>query len=146
MPKATIPALPLSGIFAVIKPSGPTSMSLLTRLKPLFSSLRLFVPKAEMDIPRMGSKWPEPTPTTGKKQLEKDIKHYGKLGSAGTRWMASLVRLFSLSIFHRGTSLTYHSSHWSGVRNEGSGPIHRIHKGPLWNFKISTSVINSSYE
>ena len=89
MPKATVPALPLSGIFAVIKPSGPTSMSLLTRLKPLFSSSKLFVPEAELDMPRMGSKYPEPTPTTGKKQKNKPnwkriSKRYVKLGSGGT--------------------------------------------------------------
>ena len=89
MPKATVPVLPLSGIFAVNKPSGPTSMSLLTRLKPLFSSSKLFVPESELDKTRMGSKYPGPTPTTGKKQKNKPnwkriSKHYVKLGSGGT--------------------------------------------------------------
>ena len=89
MPKATVPALPLSGIFAVIKPSGPTSMSLLTRLKPLFSSSKLFVPESELDKTRMGSKYPGATPTTDKKQKKKPnwkkiSKRYVKLGSGGT--------------------------------------------------------------
>lgn len=33
---------PVSGVFALNKPSGPTSMSLLERLKPLFASSTLF--------------------------------------------------------------------------------------------------------
>ena len=147
-PKATVPALPLWGIFAVIKPLGPTSMSLLTRLKQLFSRWRLFVPEAEMDIPRMGSKHLGPTPTTDKKQLEKDIyQAICQISALGKRggWRLRFVCL-SLSPFHRGTSLTYHGSHWSGVRNEISGAIHRIHKGLLWKFVFFTGVINSFYE
>ncbi|KAF9265472.1 pseudouridylate synthase 4 [Marasmius fiardii PR-910] len=42
MPKATIPSLPVSGLFGIIKPSGPTSMSLLNNLQSLFSGSRLF--------------------------------------------------------------------------------------------------------
>ena len=95
-------------------------MSLLTRLKPLFSSLRLFVPEAEMDIPRTGSKYPGLTPTTGKKQMKKpDWKRISSVMSSlalGERggWHPWFV-CFSLSLFHYGTSLTYHGSHWSGV-------------------------------
>ena len=64
-------------------------MSLLTRLKPLFSSSKLFVPEAELDTPRMRSKYPGPTPTTGKKQKNKPnwkriSKQYVKIGSGGT--------------------------------------------------------------
>jgi tRNA pseudouridine55 synthase len=43
MPKATNPTLPLHGLFGLIKPSGPTSMSLLDALKPLFFESSLFV-------------------------------------------------------------------------------------------------------
>lgn len=89
MPRATVPVLPLSGIFAVNKPSGPTSMSLLTRLKPLFSSSRLFVPEAQLDTPQKKSRYPGPTPADGKKQKKKPnwkklSKQYVKMGSGGT--------------------------------------------------------------
>jgi hypothetical protein len=64
-------------------------MSLLTRLKPLFSRSTLFVPKAELDIPQKKSKYPGPTPTTGEKQKRKPnwkkiSRQYVKLGSGGT--------------------------------------------------------------
>ena len=114
--KATVAVLLLWGIFAVIKPSGPTSTSLLARLRPLFSSSRLFVPGAGMYISRMGSKYPGPTPTTDKKQLEKDIKHYIKLGSAGTLRIASLVRLFRYHYF-----TVEQVSHTMAVIGVGSG-------------------------
>lgn len=42
MPKITLPALPLSAVFAVAKPSGPTSMSVVELLKPLLSSSKIF--------------------------------------------------------------------------------------------------------
>jgi hypothetical protein len=147
MPKATVPALPLSGIFAVNKPSGPTSMSLLTRLKPLFSSSRLFVPEAELGTPRKGSKYPGPTPTNGKKQKKKPnwkkiSKQYVKLGSGGTLDpLADGVLGSSFFRYHYFTMepiLTYHGSHWSWVRDEGSGAIHRVHKGPLELLLFST--------
>ncbi|KAF5373658.1 hypothetical protein D9758_000626 [Tetrapyrgos nigripes] len=43
MPKVTIPPLPISGLFGLIKPAGPTSMSLLNNLQPLFSKSKLFI-------------------------------------------------------------------------------------------------------
>jgi tRNA pseudouridine55 synthase len=43
MPKAGLPVLPLSGLFAVAKPSGPTSMSVINDIKELVSNSRLFV-------------------------------------------------------------------------------------------------------
>ncbi|KAF9520616.1 hypothetical protein BS47DRAFT_1370413 [Hydnum rufescens UP504] len=42
MPKALSPLFPLEGLFALIKPSGPASMILLDRLKPLFNESPLF--------------------------------------------------------------------------------------------------------
>ena len=153
MPKATVPALPLSGIFAVIKPSGPTSMSLLTRLKPLFSSSKLFVPEAELDMPRMGSKYPGATPTTDKKQKKKPnwkkiSKRYVKLGSGGT--LDPLADGVLGSSVFAITILPWNKSHipWQSLE---WGPERR-----LWGSssnaqrstleKIFTSVINSSYE
>lgn len=43
MPKAMNPIFPLEGLFGLIKPSGPASMVLLDRLKPLFNESPLFV-------------------------------------------------------------------------------------------------------
>ncbi|KAJ7685262.1 pseudouridine synthase [Mycena polygramma] len=43
MPKATIPALPLSAFFGVVKPSGPTSMAVINDVKQLVAQSKLFV-------------------------------------------------------------------------------------------------------
>ncbi|KAF7338231.1 Dihydrodipicolinate synthetase [Mycena venus] len=43
MPKATVPALPLSALFGIVKPSGPTSMSVINDVKLLVSRSKLFV-------------------------------------------------------------------------------------------------------
>ncbi|KAG8743883.1 hypothetical protein FRC10_011173 [Ceratobasidium sp. 414] len=43
MPKVTASSLPLNGLFALVKPSGPPSMAILDRLKPLFGKSRLLV-------------------------------------------------------------------------------------------------------
>lgn len=135
MPKATVPALPLSGIFAVNKPSGPTSMSLLTRLKPLFSRSRLFVPEAELDAPpqKKKSQYPGPTPADGKRQKKKPnwkkiSKQYVKLGSGGTLDPLADGVLGS-SIPSMEPKLTYPASHWNWVCNQAVGAIHRMHKG-----------------
>lgn len=42
MPKATLPTLPLSGLIAFQKPSGPTSNAILDSLKHLFADSPLF--------------------------------------------------------------------------------------------------------
>ncbi|KAH7098380.1 pseudouridylate synthase 4 [Auriculariales sp. MPI-PUGE-AT-0066] len=42
MPKVTLPALPLSALFAIAKPSGPGSMTVVELIKPLLSSSKLF--------------------------------------------------------------------------------------------------------
>jgi hypothetical protein len=47
MPKVLNNTLPLSGLFAIVKPSGPTSMAILDRLKPLFARSRLLVDQEE---------------------------------------------------------------------------------------------------
>jgi tRNA pseudouridine55 synthase len=40
--------LPVSGLFGVIKPSGPTSMHVVNQLKELISSSRLFVDEKKL--------------------------------------------------------------------------------------------------
>lgn len=106
MPKTTCPPLPLHGVFALAKPSGPTSMSLLTRLKPLFSSSRLFMAADQLEqldkslasSSRKKLAYPGPTlpgERTGKDRnkgkargertnWKKVSKMYVKLGSGGT--------------------------------------------------------------
>ncbi|KAI6118872.1 pseudouridine synthase [Pisolithus croceorrhizus] len=49
MPKVTSPHLPLSGLFAVYKPSGPTSMSVLEDIKKLICKSPLFVERDKLE-------------------------------------------------------------------------------------------------
>ncbi|KAI0263345.1 pseudouridylate synthase 4 [Gloeopeniophorella convolvens] len=68
MPKAAA-SLPLSGLFGVTKPSGPTSMHIVNQLKRLVSNSRLFV---EAD---------KPEKMAGKRKTRKDRV---KIGQGGT--------------------------------------------------------------
>lgn len=43
MPKVSISSLPVSGLFGVAKPSGPTSMSIINDMKKLIARSSLFV-------------------------------------------------------------------------------------------------------
>ena len=43
MPKLVLPPVPLSGLFGVYKPSGPTSMSVINDVKQLIANSHLFV-------------------------------------------------------------------------------------------------------
>ena len=43
MPKIVLPPVPLSGLFGIYKPSGPTSMSVINDVKQLVANSRLFV-------------------------------------------------------------------------------------------------------
>ncbi|EIW77339.1 pseudouridine synthase [Coniophora puteana RWD-64-598 SS2] len=54
MPKAPFSSLPLSGLFAIAKPSGPTSMSILDSIKPLINSSPLFVSQDKLDKQKDG--------------------------------------------------------------------------------------------
>jgi len=55
MPKVSLPPLPVSALFAVAKPSGPTSMSVINDIKQLVASSRLFVEAEKLgDIKRKG--------------------------------------------------------------------------------------------
>ncbi|KAG8826777.1 hypothetical protein FRB91_003047 [Serendipita sp. 411] len=61
------PHLPISGIFAIEKPCGITAMSHLARLKPLFSSSRLF------SQPNEDHRWPSPSSSSPEAR-----KHFNK--------------------------------------------------------------------
>jgi hypothetical protein len=50
MPKAPLPNLPVSALFGVIKPSGPTSMAVINNIKRLVSKSRLFVEPSKMGL------------------------------------------------------------------------------------------------
>ncbi|KAH8995350.1 pseudouridine synthase [Lactarius akahatsu] len=67
MPKS--PTLPLSGLFGVVKPSGPTSMHVVNQLKKLVNDSRLFVHKEKLEK------------MAGKKRTRKDNV---KIGQGGT--------------------------------------------------------------
>jgi len=43
MPKVAVPSIPISGLFGIVKPSGPTSMDVVNKLKGLIMQSRLFV-------------------------------------------------------------------------------------------------------
>ncbi|KAI0306313.1 pseudouridylate synthase 4 [Multifurca ochricompacta] len=68
MPKS-MASLPLSGLFGVIKPSGPTSMHVVNQLKKLVSNSRLFVDEEKLEK------------MTGKKKTRRDNV---KIGQGGT--------------------------------------------------------------
>jgi tRNA pseudouridine55 synthase len=48
MPKDTPPSLPLSGLFTVAKPSGPTSVAIINDVKDLIHISSLFVEQAKL--------------------------------------------------------------------------------------------------
>lgn len=52
MPKVTLPVFPVSALFAINKPSGPTSMSVINDIKILVGSSRLFVDQKSLDARR----------------------------------------------------------------------------------------------
>lgn len=91
MPKTAHPPLPLNGIFALVKPSGPTSMSLLTRLKPLFSSSRLFMAADQLEQMKASlsssskRKTAYPGPTQAGERTGKD-RNKGKARGERTNW------------------------------------------------------------
>ncbi|KAF9013892.1 pseudouridylate synthase 4 [Cyathus striatus] len=49
MPKVSLPHIPLSGLFGVVKPSGPTSMSTVHDLQQLIARSKLFVEEAKLE-------------------------------------------------------------------------------------------------
>ncbi len=49
MPKVSIKSLPVSALFGVVKPSGPTSMSIINEMKKLVGRSSLFVHEDKLD-------------------------------------------------------------------------------------------------
>jgi tRNA pseudouridine55 synthase len=74
MPKAAPHSLPLSGLFGVVKPSGPTSMSVINDVKQLVARSRLFVEEEKLEKSK-GKK----IPNKGKRAREAI-----KIGQGGT--------------------------------------------------------------
>ncbi|KAF9562552.1 pseudouridylate synthase 4 [Agrocybe pediades] len=75
MPKVSIPSYPVSGLFGVLKPSGPTSMSIVNDIQQLVARSRLFMDPAKLEKMR------------GKKIDRKRGKHGResiKIGQGGT--------------------------------------------------------------
>jgi len=70
MPKSPA-SLPLSGLFGIIKPSGPTSMHIVDELKRLICKSRLFVDEGKLNL----------TKSSGKKRT---WKNNVKIGQGGT--------------------------------------------------------------
>ena len=68
MPKS-LASLPISGLFGVIKPSGPTSMDIVNQLKGLINNSRLFVEEKKLEK------------VAGKKRARRDKV---KIGQGGT--------------------------------------------------------------
>lgn len=94
MPKAVVPPLPLSGLFAVSKPSGPTSMAVLEDIKQLVGNSRLFVDPRKLEN------------RTGK-EGRKRRKDAVKIGQGGTLDPLADGVLGTIHIvFHVDTSVT----------------------------------------
>lgn len=72
-------ARPLSGIFGINKPSGPTSMSLLDELKPLFASSTLFSDPSGKPAPNGGKRFKR-----GRGKWAGGVVGAPKLGQGGT--------------------------------------------------------------
>lgn len=72
MPKAPPSSLPISALFGVAKPSGPTSMSVLDTLKPLLAGSRLFVEEEQLNKEK------------GKTRRGRHAKYAVKIGQGGT--------------------------------------------------------------
>lgn len=71
MPKDSTKEEPLSGLFGVNKPSGPTSMALVNQVKELVSSSPVFVEKSKLG-------------NQGKKKRGRFAKGPVKIGQGGT--------------------------------------------------------------
>jgi tRNA pseudouridine55 synthase len=78
MPKDTLPPLPLSGLFAVAKPSGPTSMAIIDDIKNLINTSPLFVEKEKLAAYKEGKSG---KPKRRKRRSNRDM---AKIGQGGT--------------------------------------------------------------
>lgn len=78
MPKGTVPPLPLSGLFAVAKPSGPTSMAIINDIKNLINTSPLFVEQEKLAAHREGKS------EKRKRRKWKSNSDMAKIGQGGT--------------------------------------------------------------
>jgi tRNA pseudouridine55 synthase len=78
MPKDTLPPFPLSGLFAVVKPSGPTSMAIINDVKNLINTSSLFVEPEKLAAYKEGMN-EEP-----KRRKWKSNRNMVKIGQGGT--------------------------------------------------------------
>lgn len=78
MPKNSLPPLPLSGLFAVAKPSGPTSMAIINDVKNLINTSPLFVEQQKLAARKEGK---DEKPKRRKWKSNKDMV---KIGQGGT--------------------------------------------------------------
>ncbi|KAG6898352.1 hypothetical protein C0992_009027 [Termitomyces sp. T32_za158] len=72
MPKVSLSSLPVSGLFGLAKPSGPTSMSVINDVKLLISQSRLFVEASKLEKSK------------GQKPTRKHTRGSIKIGQGGT--------------------------------------------------------------
>ena len=78
MPKDSLPPLPLSGLFAVAKPSGPTSMAIINDVKALINTSPLFVEQEKLAAYKEGRN------EKPKRRKWKSNKDMAKIGQGGT--------------------------------------------------------------
>jgi len=78
MPKDSLPPLPLSGLFAVAKPSGPTSMAVINDVKTLINTSSLFVEPEKLAAHKEGKD------AKSKRKRWKSNKDMAKIGQGGT--------------------------------------------------------------
>ena len=78
MPKDSLPSLPLSGLFAVAKPSGPTSMAIINDVKALINTSSLFVEQEKLAAHKEGKN------EKPKRRKWKSNKDMAKIGQGGT--------------------------------------------------------------
>lgn len=78
MPKDTLPPLPLSGLFAVAKPSGPTSMAIINDVKNLINTSSLFVEQEKLAARKEGKN------EKPKRRKWKSNRDMVKIGQGGT--------------------------------------------------------------
>ncbi|EDR14327.1 uncharacterized protein LACBIDRAFT_290778 [Laccaria bicolor S238N-H82] len=75
MPKISLPALPVSGLFGIIKPSGPTSMSVIHDLQQLIGRSKLFVEAEKLEAAKNNK---------ASKRKDKRSRDAVKIGQGGT--------------------------------------------------------------
>ena len=78
MPKYPLPPSPLSGLFAVAKPSGPTSMAIINDIKKLINGSPFFVEQEKLAAFKEGKN------EKPKRRKWKSNRDMAKIGQGGT--------------------------------------------------------------